>query len=234
VADAVRGPDIHYPTPGLLCLENTHNRSGGRIVAPDRFDALCRAARDKSLRIHLDGARIFNAAIAAGVDVQTFVRPVDSVMFCLTKGLSCPLGSLLCGSERFVRRADHVRRALGGGLRQAGVIAAPGIVALETMVTRLADDHARAKRLARGLSGLDGWSVDLAAVETNMVNADHRGLGSSTDAVLERLAAAGVIASGRPPAQIRFVTNRHHDDATVDEALSRIATVRPPSTGPTA
>jgi len=223
VAAAVRGRDIHYARPRLLCLENTHNRSGGRVLPRSRQRALCAVARDKGLAIHLDGARIFNAAIAAATPPRELVSDVDSVVFCLSKGLSCPIGSLLCGSADFIERADHVRRRLGGGLRQAGVIAAPGIVALETMVDRLADDHVRARQLAEGLAKLPGLSIDVPAVETNMVNADHRPCGKTTTEVLAALATHGVIASGRPPHRIRFVTNRHHDDATIQEALRRIA-----------
>ena len=223
VAESVRERDVHYARPRLLCLENTHNRSGGRVVPLSHQRALCRVARDKGLSIHLDGARIFNAAIAAGVAPADLVQDVDSVMFCLSKGLSCPIGSLLCGTAAFIEQADHVRRRLGGGLRQAGVIAAPGIVALETMVDRLAEDHARARRLAEGLGALPGWQVDLDSVQTNMVNADHQPSGMGTGAVLSALAARGVIASGRPPHRVRFVTNRHHDDAAIDEALRRIA-----------
>lgn len=223
VAAAVHERDIHYPRTRLLCLENTHNRSGGRVVPLSHHRALCRVARDHGMAVHLDGARIFNAAIAAGIAPSELVADVDSVVFCLSKGLSCPIGSLLCGSAAFIEQADHVRRRLGGGLRQAGVIAAPGIVALTTMVDRLAEDHARAWRLAEGLAKLPGLAVDLQSVETNMVNADHRASGKRTDEVLAALAAHGVIASGRPPHGIRFVTNRHHDDATIDEALVRIA-----------
>jgi threonine aldolase len=222
VAAAIRAPDIHYPTPRLLCLENTHNRSGGRVIPLSLHDQLCELAHARGLAVHLDGARIFNAAIAAGVAVTAYTSKVDSVMFALSKGLSCPLGSVLAGSAEFIERARSVRRRLGGGMRQAGIIAAAGIVALETMVDRLAEDHARAKLLATGLATIPGLQVDLERVETNMVNVDHTGTGRTTDEVLALLEQAGVIASGRPPQQIRLVTNRHHDDATIAEALQRI------------
>ncbi|MCA9707104.1 MAG: aminotransferase class I/II-fold pyridoxal phosphate-dependent enzyme [Myxococcales bacterium] len=222
VAAAVRPRDLHYPRPRVLCLENTHNRSGGRVVPLERHQALCAVAHERGLRVHLDGARLFNAALAAGVPVTAYTRDVDSVMLCLTKGLSCPLGSVLAGRRAFVEQAERVRRRLGGGLRQAGIIAAPGIVALETMVERLVEDHRLARRLAEGLARVPGLAVELAAVETNMVYVDHRRSGLDTDAVLARLQRAGVIASGRPPHQIRLVTHRHHDEATIDEALARI------------
>jgi threonine aldolase len=222
VAAAIRERDPHYPQTRLLCLENTHNRSGGRVTAVERHRALCAVAHARGLLVHLDGARLFNAAIAANVPVTEYTRDVDSVMVCLSKGLSCPLGSLLAGSREFVRRARQVRRRLGGGMRQAGVIAAPGIVALETMVDRLAEDHHNARRLAEGIANMPGLAVDLDAVETNMVNVDHRGTGLGTEEVLQRLAAGGVIASGRPPGYVRLVTHRHHDAAVIDEALARI------------
>ena len=219
---AIRSRDLHYPRPRLLCLENTHNRSGGRVVPLPRHRELCRVARERGLAVHLDGARIFNAAIAAGVPVTEYTREVDSVMLCLTKGLSCPLGSVLAGSQDFIDRADLVRRRLGGGLRQAGIIAAPGIVALQTMIDRLADDHRHARRLAEGIAQVPGLAVELDAVDTNMVYVDHRDSELATDEVLARLLRAGVVASGRPPHQVRLVTNRHHDQGTIDEALVRI------------
>lgn len=222
VRAAVRPRDIHYPRPRLLCLENTHNRSGGRVIPVEDHAAVCRAARDAGLAIHLDGARIFNAAIAAGTPVSSYTEHVDSVMFALSKGLSCALGSVLAGETELVERADRVRRRLGGGMRQAGIIAAAGIVALETMVDRLADDHALARRLAEGLDAIDGLSVDMQTVESNMVYVDHTGLEQSTDQMLAWLKDLGVVASGRPPLHVRFVTNRHHTTELVDEALARI------------
>lgn len=224
VAAAIRERDVHYPTPRLLCLENTHNRSGGRVIPLSLHERLCELARARGLAVHLDGARIFNAAIAAKVAVADYTREVDSVMFALSKGLSCPLGSVLAGSTEFIERARVVRRRLGGGMRQAGIIAAAGIVALETMVERLAEDHARARALAEGVTRIPGLAVALERVETNMVNVDHSGTGRSTEDVLAALERHGVIASGRPPRHVRLVTHRHHDDAVVAEALARIRT----------
>lgn len=222
VVAAIHPADVHYPRTRLLCLENTHNRSGGRVVPLALHVELCRVAHERGLAVHLDGARIWNAAIAAGVEATAFTQHVDTVMFCLSKGLSCPLGSLLCGTREVIAEADHVRRRLGGGLRQAGVIAAPGIVALETMIDRLADDHAHARRLAQGLAVIQGLRVDVAATETNMVLVDHRDTGLPTDAFVALLRTHGVVASGRPPHHVRLVTNRHHDAATIDESIRRI------------
>ena len=222
VEAAIRRPNRHYPAPRLLCLENTHNRSGGRVVPVDVQDRLCEVAHEHGLAVHLDGARIFNAALAANVPAAQYTRNVDSLMFCLSKSLSCPLGSVLCGGRAFVDKAIAVRQRLGGGMRQAGIIAAAGIVALETMIDRLADDHANARVLAEGLDAIDGLSVDMASVQTNMVYADHTGTGLGTMEMLDCLKQAGVLVSPRPPEQIRFVINRHHDRAIIDQVVGRV------------
>jgi len=222
VAGAIRGRDIHYPTPKLLCLENTHNRSGGRVIPLDLHNRLCRVAHEHGLAVHLDGARIFNAAVAAGVPASAYAENCDSVTFCLSKGLSCPVGSVVCGSDEFVEKARHCRKCLGGGMRQAGVIAAAGIVALETMIDRLADDHANAKVLAEGVNEVPGLSVDLSSVESNMVYVDHSATALTTRQVVEKLKAAGVLVSDSPPRHFRMVTNRHHDRATIEEILLRV------------
>lgn len=221
---AVRRPNLHYPVPKLLCLENTHNRAGGTVTPLDLHNALCDTAHDLGLTVHLDGARIFNAAIAAGVPASAFAEKADSVMFCLSKGLSCPLGSIAVGSREVIERVDRARKRLGGGMRQAGIIAACGLVALRTMVDRLADDHANARLLADGLTAVPGLRVDLATVETNMVYVDHRDACPDTGAVLARMKAAGVLASGRPPHQIRFVTHRHYGPDDIREAVERVRT----------
>ncbi|MBK9167801.1 MAG: aminotransferase class I/II-fold pyridoxal phosphate-dependent enzyme [Bryobacterales bacterium] len=223
VRRAIRGRNLHYPVPRVLCLENTHNRSGGRSQSLEAHRAVCRVGREAGLKIHLDGARIFNAAVRHGVRAADFAAEVDSLMFCLSKGLSCPLGSLLVGSRDFIAEADRRRKLVGGGMRQAGVIAACGIVALEEMIERLADDHANARRLAEGIKAIPRLAVDLDSVETNMVNIDHAGAGLTTEEVVERLKRVGVLASSRPPRHIRLVTHRHYGPADIDEALGRIA-----------
>jgi threonine aldolase len=219
---AIRRRNLHYPVPRLLCLENTHNRSGGRAMPLQLHNELCRVAHESGLAVHLDGARIFNAAIRHGVPAASYAQHADSVMFCLSKGLSCPLGSVVVGSREFIARADRARKLIGGGMRQAGIIAACGIVALEMMIDRLADDHVNARSLACGLNQIRGLWVDLNSVETNMVYVDHSSSGLTTDEVLKRLKEAGVLASGRPPKQIRFVTHRHHGRPEIEEALHRI------------
>jgi threonine aldolase len=222
VKAAIRSRDIHFPRPRLLCLENTHNRGGGRIVPLSLHRELRAVAREHGLAVHLDGARLFNAAVASGVDVKEFTGEVDSVMFCLSKGLSCPLGSVLCGSAEFIAKADRVRKRLGGGMRQAGIIAAAGIVALEKMVDRLAEDHANAKLLGELLSGVSGLKVKAEDIETNMLIVDHTKTGLSTDAFVKRLEEHGVKVGGRPPGEVRMVTHRHHDRGMIEEAGRRI------------
>ncbi len=169
VEAAIRPENIHFPRTRLICLENTHNRCGGVALTPEYTRAVCELAHRYGLAVHLDGARIFNAAIALGVDVKELTRDVDSVMFCLSKGLSAPVGSVLCGSGDFIAEALRIRKMVGGGMRQAGVIAAAGIVALERMVNRLAEDHDNARRLAEGLAEIPGISIDLDRVQTNIV-----------------------------------------------------------------
>ena len=221
---SIRSRNMHYPTPRLLCLENTHNRSGGKAMPIERHNELCQVAREHGLAIHLDGARIFNAAIKYGIPASEYAKQVDSVMFCLSKGLSCPLGSVVAGSREFIAQADLCRKRLGGGMRQAGVIAACGIVALEKMIDRLKDDHCNAKALAQGLNEIPGLHVDITGLETNMVYVDHSGSGLSTNEVLTRWKKAGVLVSGRPPRHVRLVTSRHHDQAIIETAVSRIRT----------
>lgn len=231
LAAAIRPPNLHYPRARLLCLENTHNRSGGRVVPLALHRELCQVAHDRGLLVHLDGARIFNAAVAAGCSAADYVRDVDSVQVCLTKGLGCPLGSFVAGSREFIERVDRARKRIGGGMRQAGIIAAAGIYALRNNIERLADDHRRARRLAEKIQDLPGLSVDLATVESNMVYIDHSATGLSTSEFTQQLKAAGVIVSTRPPRQIRMCTHLHHSDATIDEVVVRVRNVLARATG---
>lgn len=221
---AIRGKDIHYPQTTLLCLENTHNRCGGTVLTPDYTDEVCKLAHARGLKVHLDGARIFNAAVALGVPASALVRNSDSVALCLSKGLSAPVGSLLCGSEDFIERARKFRKMLGGGMRQAGVIAAAGIVALETMVDRLAEDHANARRLAEGLAGIKGIRLAQDDIPTNIVMF-HISPPLSPVEFIEALGRAGVkigLRDGRP---FRAVTHCMVSSSDIDEALTRIEAV---------
>jgi len=220
--ESIRKKDQHHPVPRLLCLENTHNRGGGRVVPLALHKELCAVARNHGLLVHLDGARIFNAAVAAGIPASAYTEEVDTVTFCLSKGLCCPLGSIVAGSRDFIRRALYARRRIGGGMRQAGIIAAAGIVALEKMVDRLAEDHANARYLAEGVRALPGLDVDTETLDTNMVYVDLAGAGLSTREVVPLWREHGVEVSGRPPDQIRMVVTRHHDREVIDEVVKRI------------
>jgi threonine aldolase len=221
VQAAIREPDIHNPRTGLLCLENTHNLKGGTCLNPRQTEALAEVAHRAGLPVHLDGARIFNAAVAQALDVRELTRPVDSVMFCLSKGLSAPVGSMLAGPRAFIEQARRMRKMLGGGMRQAGVLAAAGICALTENVERLAEDHANALELARGLQGLPAIAVDLGRVETNMVYA--RCLPPLTrerlvDLCLER----GIKVDASSPSTVRMVTHRNVSRQDIGYAVKAI------------
>jgi threonine aldolase len=221
---AIRRPNIHYPRARLVWLENTHNRGAGSVMQLDQQRSVEAVAREHGLAVHLDGARVLNAAAAQGRDVRDLIAGVDTAMVDLTKGLACPLGALLVGSNEFIGEARFRRRLVGGGMRQAGVIAACGIVAFEDLLERTLDDHRSARRLAEGLAAIAGLAIDPASVETNMVYVDVSALGASTD-IVAGLRAAGVIVSDRPPRQIRLVTHLQITDDVIDEAIARIADV---------
>jgi threonine aldolase len=221
---AIRSKDIHYPETTLLCLENTHNRCGGAVLTVDYTDEVCNLAHGRGLKVHLDGARIFNAAVALGVPASNLTRNVDSVALCLSKGLSAPVGSLLCGNRDFVERARKFRKMLGGGMRQAGVIAATGIVALETMVDRLAEDHANARRLAQGLAGIKGITLAQDEIPTNIVMFELSPQLSVLE-FMEGLKKAGVKVGLRDGRPFRAVTHRMISSSDIDEALTRIEAV---------
>ncbi|QKY18190.1 GntG family PLP-dependent aldolase [Halorubrum sp. CBA1229] len=219
VAEGLVTEDLHRPGTGLLSLENTHNYRGGVAVPVEEIAAAAEVARDADVPVHLDGARVFNAAVALGVDASEIVAPVDSVTFCLSKGLGAPVGSILAGGEEFVEEARRVRKLFGGGMRQAGIIAAPGLLALEN-VDRLADDHANAERLAAGLDALDG--VDAPAPDTNIVVSHTDDAGIPAADLVEACKAAGVGCVEFDDYTTRFTTHLDVDAADVDDAIDRI------------
>ena len=219
-------PNETSPPTRLICVEDTHNRAGGTVVPLEILTGLRELATERGLAIHIDGARLFNAATALGVDVRLITTHTDTVMFCISKGLSAPVGSMLAGSAAFVDQARRVRKLLGGGMRQAGVIAAAGIVALEEMTERLVEDHRNARALAEGLAGIPGHAVDLETVQTNIVRYDVSGTGMSSAQYVALLGEEGIRASDLPPAGIRLVTHRHinaGDIRKVIEIARRIA-----------
>ncbi|HZE35823.1 MAG TPA: GntG family PLP-dependent aldolase [Candidatus Eisenbacteria bacterium] len=218
VRDNVRPSNIHIPATGLVCVENTHNRHGGTCCTPEDIAAMAAAAHDHGVAVHLDGARIFNAAVALGRPGADFARPVDSVTFCLSKGLAAPVGSLICGSREFIAHSRRVRKMLGGGMRQVGVLAAAGLIALETMVDRLAEDHDHAKRLARGLAELPRLRLDPGKVQTNIVIFHVDRDGGSAELAAGCLARKVKIHQIGPGA-IRCVTHKDVDREDIDRAL---------------
>lgn len=219
IEGAIRGDNVHFPRTRVICLENTHNRCGGAALSLQQMAAVKDIAGRYGLAVHLDGARIFNAAVALGVDAREIAAQVDSVQFCLSKGLAAPVGSLICGSKAFIAEARRNRKIVGGGMRQAGVIAAAGIVALEQMVDRLADDHAHAKRFAAGLAEIPGITVDAEAVQTNIVMFGLSDLTQSLDKALAAWAAQGLKVNNISPTQFRAVTHYGIGQEDIDAAL---------------
>jgi threonine aldolase len=219
-------PKIYYRAQtGLVALENTHNMAGGTVYPPAVFEDICERAHRAGLPVHLDGARIFNAAAALGKPVAEISRRADSVMFCLSKGLGAPVGSLLVGSRAFIEQARSCRKSLGGGMRQAGVLAAAGLIALEKMPGRLAEDHANAKFLANGLVKIPGIRLDPAKVVTNILVFNVAGTGMTSFDVCKKLAGEGVLASGIDAEQIRMVTHMDVDRAGCERALAAVQAI---------
>jgi threonine aldolase len=209
----------------LVWVETTHNAAGGAVLPLTHMAEVKTIAHAHGVPVHIDGARIFNAAAALGVDAQEVCSHGDTVSFCVSKGLSAPIGSLICGSHDFIERARGFRRMVGGNMRQAGPMAAAGIVALENMVARLPDDHRTAKRLAHGLHKIDSSIVDPALVETNLVRATVRASGSKAADLSAALKQRGIMVSPCAAWDLRFVTHRHIGDAEVDQAISAFAAV---------
>ncbi|MCG0276009.1 MAG: low-specificity L-threonine aldolase [Thermosediminibacteraceae bacterium] len=223
---AIRENDIHFPKTSLICVENTHNRAGGTVIPLDILKKTYEVAKKHGIPVHMDGARIFNAATFLGVPVKEIARYADSVMFCLSKGLCAPVGSIVAGSKEFIERARKFRKMLGGGLRQAGFLAAAGIVALEKMTGRLKEDHENARLLAEGLNAIPGIFIDMETVQTNIVICDISGLRINADEFAKRLFKKGIKVNGGSGYQVRFVTHYgidRNDILTTVEAVKEIA-----------
>jgi len=221
VRDAI-APDVYYMArPTLLALENSGNHAGGKVINVERTAQLQAVAREHGMRVHLDGARIFNAAVALGIEARELANGFDTVMFCLSKGLGAPVGSMLCGSARLIARGRIIRKRMGGGMRQSGILAAAGLYALEENLVRLEQDHQRARAIAAALAERPQFSIDPAAVETNIVIAavDPPSADSS---ILAALQEREILAAGMGPGRIRFVTHLDFDDPMLKRTLEGI------------
>jgi threonine aldolase len=221
--EKVRPTQRNQMGTALVWMENTHNRAGGAVLPLAHMAMVRRIARENGVPVHVDGARVFNAAAALGTSAKEIAQHCDSICFCVSKGLSAPVGSVLCGSEEFIERARGFRRMVGGNMRQAGPIAAAGIVALENMVERLPEDHRTAQRLAAGLHKIDTSIVDPALVETNLVRVSVRASGRKAAEWSTDLKKRNVRVSPCAMWDLRFVTHRHIGDAEIDEALRAFA-----------
>ena len=225
IEEAIRGNNVHFPRSRLICLENTHNRCYGSALTAQYTESVAKLAGERGLSVHLDGARIFNAAVALKVDVTELTRHADSVSFCLSKGLSSPVGSLICGSSQFIAEARRNRKVLGGGMRQSGIIAAAGITALEQMVDRLAEDHENAKRLAEGISRIPGLSFELKKIQTNIVYFDMADEQFDAGTLVTQLADRGIKILQVGPSRLRAVTHYGISSEDIDLALAAMSEV---------
>jgi len=218
---SIRTEDVHHPITRLICLENTQNVCGGVPLTSEYINQVGELARKNNLRLHVDGARIFNAAVAQNVSVKELVESADSVMFCLSKGLASPIGSMLVGSHQFIARARHLRKMVGGGMRQVGVIAAAGIISLEKMIERLDDDHTRAKKLADGLRQVKGLVLDAGSPSTNMIYMNlSEDVKLNTNQISNKMKTQGILLDGENARRYRLVTHCWIDDKAVESVVA--------------
>ena len=221
ILSSIRSEDVHHPITRVICLENTQNICGGVPLTAEYTYQVGEIARQNGLALHIDGARIFNSATAQNVPVRELVEPADSVMFCLSKGLAAPIGSMLLGTKQFIQRARHIRKMLGGGMRQVGVVAAAGMISLEKMTERLGDDHARAKKLADRLRGVSGLVVDQNSPYTNMVYLNLSDeVQTSTQQIAQKLKDYGVLVDPENARRFRLVTHYLIDDPAVETTVA--------------
>jgi threonine aldolase len=225
IENAIRGDNEHFPISRLLAVENTHNRCGGRALPVEYMDAAGQLAHKHGLKFHVDGARLWNAAVALNVSPARLAKEADSLSLCLSKGLAAPVGSVVVGDKEFIRKARRMRKAVGGGMRQAGVIAAAGIVAMTEMVERLADDHANARRLAEGLNRLEGISIDPESVQTDIVIFDLEREDITPANLSAGLRSHGVLLNPIGGKRLRAVTNYHISEADIDRTLEAFGAV---------
>jgi threonine aldolase len=225
IAQAIRQPDDHYPQTQLICLENTHNRGGGTIYPIESIRWIHSLAREKNLKMHLDGARLWNAAIETGISLKEYARHFDSVSLCFSKGLGAPVGSIVVGSEQFIQRAHYYRKAYGGGMRQVGILAAACIYAVENHFERLADDHQNARLLAKGLSGIKLFNIDVAAVQTNIVIVNITSPSVSAYDVDEQMKEEGILAIPFGSHKLRFVTHLNLSRKDIEACIKKLTRI---------
>ncbi len=225
ITTALRPDDSHYPQSGLIALENTHNRAGGTIFPFETIKAIRETADVNGLPMHMDGARLWNAHIETGIPLNEYGKYFDSVSVCFSKGLGAPVGSMITGSTEFIGRAHRYRKMLGGGMRQAGILAAAALYALDYHLERLADDHKRAGIIAEFLNDIKGVTVNLNETRTNIVIADFKDYGQETNVIAEKLKQKGLLCIPISPTKIRFVTHLEIDDQDVDSALKIFKTI---------
>jgi threonine aldolase len=225
LAPKISPASYYVAQTGLIELENTHNMAGGTVTPVAAMEEICQRAHERNLPVHLDGARVFNAAAFLGKPVAEITRSFDTVMFCLSKGLGAPVGSMLVGTKNLIGRARSIRKALGGGMRQAGILAAAGLIALEHGPSRLHEDHAMARMLAEGVAGIPGIEIDLATVQTNIVIFDVSDTGKSSTEITAALKEQGVLAGTVNPQLIRFVTHLNISKAQCERALSGLRSI---------
>jgi threonine aldolase len=228
IEEAIRPDDHHFPVTRLVCLENTHNRGGGSVYPVERIAEISRLARSKGLFVHLDGARLWNASVASGIKPREYAQWADSVSVCLSKGLGAPIGSLVAGTKTFIDRVHRFRKMFGGGMRQVGIIAAAGIYALDHHIERLKEDHKNAKRLALGLSEIQGVSIDPDHVETNIVIFDIAEMGMTAPQVRDEMKKKGVLIHPFGKTQIRLVTHLDVSKDDIETALKAFKKVLRP------
>jgi len=222
---AIRADNIHFPRTGLICLENTHNRCSGSPLNPEYTDSVAALAGRHGVKLHLDGARVFNAAVALGIDVKELTQSVDSMIFCLSKGLAAPIGSVICGTREFISEALRTRKLLGGGMRQTGIIAAAGVVALEEMLDRLKEDHDNARNLAEGIARIHGLSIDPQGVKTNIIYVDFVSERLTADEFITRAVSRGVRFLHTGPSRFRMVTHYGIVPEDIAEAIEILSAV---------
>ena len=229
VLGAIRSSNVHFPITGLLCLENTHNRAGGTVYTPQELKALTDVVHAHNIPAHIDGARLFNAAVALNIPIKDLCQDVDSVQVCLSKGLGAPAGSMVAGTKEFIAKARRYRKMVGGGMRQAGVLAAACLIAITEGPKRLHVDHENCTALAVGLSKIAGLQVDLKSVQTNMVYVDVSATGLPASDFVAKLKAHGVLINATGPTKVRFVTHMDVNSTDVEETIAIIAKVLAPS-----